>query len=102
MDNQDDLIIFFSSPREVELQLIRDKATIDTISVWPADSSLVDKEGIDFHFDTMLVSAVDKILKRNTIEKLPLKEVQVAGEADPTSVFLQVALAVAAALKTRK
>ena len=85
-----DLEIIFNSKPEVELRLSRDGEIFDLLMV-PLDS----------HFDTVLVTVIDKILKRNRIEPLSLTIVNVEGLADPSSVAYHIALAVAAALKIK-
>lgn len=94
-----ELDIFFKTGREVELHLSQNCRVIDTLPVWPADPNLVHKAGIDFHFDTVLVTSVDKILKRNKIDSVSLEKVFVGGNPDFSSLAYEVAQAVASALK---
>jgi len=84
-----ELIIFFKSKAEVELQLNQDGGLLDRLIF-----------ALDIHFDTMLVTSIDKILKRNRIEPTSLKSVKVAGLVDQSSVAYQVARAVVAAMES--
>ncbi len=57
---------------------------------------------LDIHFDTMLVTSIDKILKRNRIEPLSICLVKVGGRVNKSSVAYMMAQAIAAALKASK
>ena len=106
-----DLIINFKNRQTVELHLINNDGGSDVLTV-PLDpalgnkrhsegKNLVPKSGVDIHFDTVLVSSIDKILKKNRIETSSLKTVKVRGQVDQSSVAYHVALAVAAALESK-
>lgn len=95
------LEIHFNSPVEIELRLERDGSLLERVLAWPAPAEIVDKTGIDFHFDTMLVTTVDKILKRNKILAVSLDKVLVTGQYEQSSVSYFVTLAVASALKNQ-
>jgi len=55
---------------------------------------------IDNSFDTLLVTSIDKIFKKNRIDKSSLKVVNVAPETDNGSVAYRTARAVGEALKS--
>ena len=95
------LEIHFKNAGEVELRLCRNSIAVGTLAVWPREPQLVDKGGLDFHFDTVLVTSVDKILKKNKIESLALDRVLVTGTYEQSSVSFSVAQAVASALKIK-
>ena len=85
-----ELIIHFKTGREVELRLCRSGQVIDQLII-----------GVDFNFDTVLVTSIDKIIKRNRIEKSSLNTVKVSSEEDLSSVAFRVAQAVAEAIKSQ-
>lgn len=85
------LIIFFPQPRpEVELRLTHKESLVDQLII-----------PLDIHFDTVLVTSIDKLLKRNKIDVSSLNNVQVGPETDLSSVAYRTAQAVVAALKTQ-
>ncbi|OGN33611.1 MAG: hypothetical protein A3I39_01240 [Candidatus Yanofskybacteria bacterium RIFCSPLOWO2_02_FULL_47_9b] len=85
-----ELIIHFKTGREVELRLCQSGQTIDQLII-----------GVDFSFDKVLVTSIDKIIKRNRIEKSSLNTVKVSSEEDLSSVAFRVAQAVAEAIKSQ-
>ena len=85
-----DLRINFKTNKEVSLKLVEQEKNIDLLTVT-----------LDIHFDTVLVTAVDKLLKRNRIDPLFLNIIVVEGEVDDSSVAYHIALAVASALKSK-
>lgn len=95
-----EFIIFFKDKESVELQLFSDGQALDALAL-PTRPAPVHKGGVDIHFDTMLVTGVDKILKRNRIEESSLKSVKVGGLVDESSVAYMTALAVVQALKSQ-
>ncbi len=60
-------------------------------------------DAVDFSFDsdldTLLIGAIDKILKRNRIPLLSVMRVSVGGEVDRTSLAWRVAQTCAAAVR---
>ena len=86
------LIINFTEKRgEVELKLLNGKRLIDTLT-FEFESNL----------DSVLISAVDKILKRNRIETLSLKTIKTAGEVDKFSSANKIAETFIEATKASK
>lgn len=83
------LIINFTKSRgEIGLRLKRSRVCIDTLTF-----------DFDANLDSVLISAVDKILKRNKIETLSLKTVKIGGNIDKNSSAHKVALAFCEAWK---
>lgn len=95
------LLINFQTSARVELKLEQNGEQVDTLMVWPPEAELVDKGSIDFHFDTVLVTSVDKILKRNKIQSSSLDHIQVVGDYEQSSLSFFIAEAVAGGLKTK-
>ncbi len=85
-----ELIIEFKDKKEIELKLLKNKEVLDMLTI-----------KLDIHLDTLLVTSIDKILKRNRIDTLSLSDVRVAGSVEPSSVAYLVAKAIAEALKTK-
>ncbi|MBX4190106.1 hypothetical protein KW791_02315 [Candidatus Parcubacteria bacterium] len=88
MDNI--LTIHLKNKVECELELAKGEAVLDTLA-FP----------LDIHFDTMLVTSIDKILKKNRIETSSLKKVNIAGFVAESSVAYHIASSVKAALECR-
>src|SRR5438046_2347458 len=97
------LEIKFQKDKKLELKLTQNGQLVDML-IMPIDPALGDKHknspgqlvpksGVDIHFDNMLVTSIDKILKRNRIESLSLKIVKVGGLVDKSSVAYNIALA---------
>ncbi len=77
-----DLIINFTKKRgEVELKLQKGRVCIDTLTF-----------DFEANLDSVLISTVDKILKRNKIETLSLKTVKIGGDIDKNSSAYKIAL----------
>ena len=85
-----ELIIHFKTGLEVELRLYQSEQAIDQLII-----------GVDFNFDTVLVTSIDKIIKRNRIDKSSINTVKVSSEEDLSSVAFRVAQAVAEAIKSQ-
>src|SRR3990167_8573189 len=91
-NNQMNLIINFTEKRgEVELKLLNGKRLIDTLTF-----------EFEANLDSVLISAVDKIMKRNRIETLSLKTVKVAGEVDKFSSVHKIVQTFIEAIKVSK
>ena len=65
---------------------------------------LIDSLTFDFeaNLDSVLISAVDKILKRNRIETLSLKTVKVLGNVEKSSSAYKIAQTFIEAVKASK
>jgi len=86
------LIINFTEKRgEVELKLLNGKRLIDTLTFY-----------FEANLDSVLISAVDKILGRNRIETLSLKTVKIAGEVEKSSSAYKIAQTFIEAIKASK
>ena len=76
-----DLIINFKDIGKIRLELKRGRMLIDAL---------------DFSFqsnlDDLLISSVDKILKRNRIDALSLKTIKIEGDVDKNSSSYKIAL----------
>lgn len=83
------LEILFKEDKKVELNLSDGKERIDQLII-----------GLDFNFDNLLVTSIDKLFKRNKIDKSSIKVVTVAPETDNGSVAYRTAQAVGEALKS--
>ena len=57
--------------------------------------------GVDIHFDTVLVTSIDKILKENRIDRVSPLEVLLEGFDEETSMASLIARTVAQALKIK-
>ncbi len=84
-------ILFSPDGQQAELQLMEGETLLDQLII-----------PIDIHFDTMLVTSIDKIIKKNRIEKSSLRMVQVAPREDLSSVSYRTAQAVAEAIKSQQ
>lgn len=77
-----DLVINFTENRgEVKLKLQGGGVCIDILTF-----------NFEANFDSVLISAVDKILKRNRIETLSLKTIKIEGNVDKNSSAHKIAL----------
>ncbi|OGN13078.1 MAG: hypothetical protein A3J47_01135 [Candidatus Yanofskybacteria bacterium RIFCSPHIGHO2_02_FULL_43_22] len=86
------LIINFTEKRgEGELKLQKGKVCIDTLTF-----------DFEANLDSVLISAVDKICKRNRIETLSLKKVKVAGNIEKSSSAYKIAQTFVEAIKASK
>jgi hypothetical protein len=84
------ITILFKNLKEVEIDLSKDDIFLDKL-ICPLDT----------HFDTLLVTCIDKILKRNTIDLSLINKVNIEGYLEENSVALNIAKSVAEAIKTR-
>ena len=57
--------------------------------------------GVDIHFDTVLVTSIDKILKENRIDRVSPLDVLLEGFDDEVSMSSLIARTVAEALKIK-
>ncbi len=85
-----DLIIYFKKIGEVELQLKRGRVLTDTLAF-----------EFEANLDSVLIAAVDKIMKRNKIETLSLKTVKVSGKVNKESSAYKIAQTFIEAIKSR-
>lgn len=86
------LIINFTEKRgEVRLELRDGKRLIDTLTF-----------SFEANLDKVLIEAVDKILKRNRIDKLSLKTIRASGSVNPNSSAHKIALTFIEAWKVAK
>jgi len=86
------LIINFTKKRgEVEMKLKKGGKLIDVLTF-----------DFEANLDSVLILAVDKILKRNRIETLSLKTVKVSGNVDKSSSAYKIARTFIEAIKTQK
>jgi len=74
----------------VKLQLSQDGALLDEVDF-----------GVDIHFDTVLVTSIDKILKENRIDRVSPLDVLLEGFDDEASMSSLIAKTVAEALKIK-
>jgi len=86
-----DLIINFKDRGKVELQLKRGRVLTDTLTF-----------EFEANLDSVLISAVDKIIKRNRIESLSLKTVKVSGNVEKSSSAYKIARTFIEAIKSSK
>lgn len=114
-------IYFLDNHTEVEIRLSMDDNTDDQMTI-PLHPTLVDKGGVDpalendlknnakgivpkggvdIHFDTLLVTSIDKILKKNRMDILSLSEVEVGGNANESSSAYQIVQTVVKAIKIK-
>lgn len=85
------LTINFKEKRgEGELKIMDGKKCIDTLTF-----------NFEANLDSVLISAVDKILKRNKISSLSLKTIRVAEDAGKSSSAYKIAQTFIEALKTQ-
>ena len=86
------LIINFTEKRgEIRLELHEGKKLIDSLTF-----------GFEANLDSVLISAVDKICKRNRIESLSLKMVKIAGNVEKSSSAYKIAQTFFEAIKASK
>jgi len=85
------VINFTENKGEVELKLMEGKKCIDTLTF-----------EFEANLDSVLISAVDKICKRNRIETLSLKTVKVAGNIEKSSSAYKIAQTFIEAIKSAK
>jgi hypothetical protein len=87
MDNK---LIIHKQGTEISLKLFTDGPLIREL-IFP----------LDIHFDTMLVSSIDKILKENRIDRVSPLEVVLEGFDDESSMSSLIAHTVVEALKIK-
>ncbi len=86
------LIINFTEKKgEVELKLQDGRKLIDSLTF-----------DFEANLDSVLISAVDKICKRNRIERLSLKTIQVLGNVEKSSSAYKIAQTFIEAIKASK
>ena len=86
------LIINFTEKKgEVELKLQDGRKLIDSLTF-----------DFEANLDSVLISAVDKICKRNRIERLSLKTIQVLGKVEKSSSAYKIAQTFIEAIKASK
>lgn len=86
-----ELIINFKDRGNVKLQLKNGRVLIDTLTF-----------SFEANLDSMLIAAVDKILKGNRIERLSLKTVKVAGDIEKSGSAYKIAQTFIEAIKASK
>lgn len=86
-----ELRILYKNKETVELQLTEKSKIVDMLII-----------PLDFNFDTVLVTSIDKIFKRNRIERASLLEVSLEGFDDKSSMVSLIAQTVAEALKVKQ
>ena len=84
------LIITKKNKESVEVQLIDNDKVLDML-IMP----------LDFNFDTVLVTSIDKLLKRNRISRVSLLDIVLDGFEDESSMSSLIAKTVAEALKIK-
>ena len=82
------LKIIKKNNKEVEVRLSDGEGALDML-IMP----------LDFKFDTMLVTSIDKILKRNRIDRVSPLDVQMEGFEEESSMATLITRSVIAALK---
>jgi len=85
-----ELKIILKNKESVELQLT-DKNKVRDMLIMP----------LDFSFDKVLVTSIDKLLKRNRIKKVSLLRVVQDGFEDESSMSSLIVRTVVEALKTK-
>ncbi len=74
----------------IELALMENELVLDVLII-----------AIDIHFDTVLVTSIDKLLKKNTIGRVSPLGTVLEGFEDESSMSFLIAKTVAEALKTK-
>lgn len=86
------LVINFTEKKgEIQLELRKSSKLIDTLTF-----------NFEANLDSVLISAVDKIFKRNRIKTLSLKKVRVTGEVKKLSSAHTIAQTFTEAIKANK
>lgn len=85
-----ELKIIKKNKESVELQLIENGEVADMLII-----------PLDFSFDTVLVTSIDKLLKRNRIARVSLSDIVLEGFGDESSMSSLIAKTVAEALKIK-
>lgn len=73
-----------------ELRLLNGEVVLDMLII-----------PIDIHFNTVLVTSIDKILKKNRIEKVSLEDTTLEGFDDESSMVFLIVRTVVEALKIK-
>jgi len=84
-----DLVINFTGHKQIRLELWNGSSLLDAVDF-----------SFDKNFDTLLIAAVDKILKQTRISPMSLKGVRIAGKVDKNSSAYKIAQTLANALQT--
>ena len=84
------LKIIFKNKQTVELQLIENNKIIDMLII-----------PLDFRFDTVLVTSIDKLLKENRIDRVSPLDTVLEGFEDESSMAYLIAKTVVEALKIK-
>lgn len=74
----------------MELNLVHNGAVLDMLIM-----------SLDFSFDTVLVTSIDKLLKKNRIARVSLSDIVLEGFGDESSMSSLIAKTVAEALKIK-
>jgi len=82
------LLFNLKNQKILEIQLVENKHVIDKTHLT-----------ISPHFDILLIKALDKILSRNKIIKLSLKNIEIRGKMKPAAVYSMVLQTVYKALR---
>ena len=85
-----ELKIIKKNKQVVEVQLIENKELIDMLII-----------PLDFNFDTVLVTSIDKLLKKNRISRVSLFGIVLEGFGDESSMSSLIAKTVVEALKIK-
>ena len=84
------LKIIRKDKESVEVQILDNNRVVDLLII-----------GLDFRFDTVLVTSIDKLFKRNRISRVSLLDVVLEGFEDESSMSSLIAKTVAEALKIK-
>lgn len=85
-----ELKIIKKNKESVEAQITENGVVIDML-IMP----------LDFRFDTVLVTSIDKLLKRNRISRVSLLDIVLEGFEDESSMSSLIAKTVVEALKIK-
>jgi len=85
-----ELKIIYKNRETVKLQLTQDGTVLDMLIM-----------SLDFHFDTVLVTSIDKLLKRNRITKVSSLDIILEGFEDESSASSMIVRTVVEALKIK-
>lgn len=81
------LLFNLTNQEILEVQLIKGKKIID-------ETHLTTSQGLD----SMLISTLDKLLRRNRIDGLSLKSAEIRGKVEPNRLSTMILRSVASAL----
>ncbi len=85
-----ELKIVKKNKESVEVQLIANERVLDMLII-----------PLDFSFDTVLVTSIDKLLKRNRIARVSLSDIVLDGFENESSMSSLIAKTVVEALKIK-